>query len=195
MAAVYRGGRARPRQLDLLFRLMSLLALRVRHARAGLIPRITARSSGASSHITPLQYFLIAQKWWPLRDHDPGVRLSLHRGVQRPLGGPSGSSADRGDQLRPLVCVYCVSYAPALLLLGSPAGKTNRLPIFLVLVVEISDVLQYVFGKLFGKRRIAPAVSPNKTWEDSPAKSSRRRRSGRALVGDAVLTRCRGGDV
>ena len=27
------------------------------------------------------------------------------------------------------------------------------------------DVLQYVFGKLFGKHPIAPVVSPNKTWE------------------------------
>ena len=28
-----------------------------------------------------------------------------------------------------------------------------------------SDVLQYVFGKLFGRRKIAPVISPNKTWE------------------------------
>jgi predicted CDP-diglyceride synthetase/phosphatidate cytidylyltransferase len=26
------------------------------------------------------------------------------------------------------------------------------------------DVLQYVFGKTLGKRRIVPLVSPNKTW-------------------------------
>jgi phosphatidate cytidylyltransferase len=66
-----------------------------------------------------------------------------------------------------MVCVYCVSYAPALLLLEIPGyGKSNtKLLIFLVLVVELSDILQYVFGKLFGRRPVAPAISPNKTWE------------------------------
>jgi phosphatidate cytidylyltransferase len=34
-----------------------------------------------------------------------------------------------------------------------------------VLIVEMSDVLQYVFGKTMGRRRIAPTVSPNKTVE------------------------------
>ena len=37
--------------------------------------------------------------------------------------------------------------------------------VFLVLVVQSSDVLQYVFGKLYGKRKIAPVLSPSKTWE------------------------------
>jgi phosphatidate cytidylyltransferase len=29
----------------------------------------------------------------------------------------------------------------------------------------MSDVLQYVWGKLLGRRKIAPHLSPNKTWE------------------------------
>ena len=32
-------------------------------------------------------------------------------------------------------------------------------------VVQISDVLQYVWGKLVGRRRIAPELSPGKTVE------------------------------
>jgi phosphatidate cytidylyltransferase len=36
---------------------------------------------------------------------------------------------------------------------------------FLVFVVEMSDVLQYLWGKTVGRRPILPAVSPNKTWE------------------------------
>lgn len=37
--------------------------------------------------------------------------------------------------------------------------------LFLVFLTEINDVLQFTFGKLFGKRKIIPSVSPNKTWE------------------------------
>jgi phosphatidate cytidylyltransferase len=44
-------------------------------------------------------------------------------------------------------------------------GEGAKLLLFLVIVVQASDVLQYVYGKLFGRRKIAPAVSPNKTWE------------------------------
>ena len=36
---------------------------------------------------------------------------------------------------------------------------------FLLAVTEANDVAQYVWGKLFGKRKIVPKVSPNKTWE------------------------------
>jgi len=44
-------------------------------------------------------------------------------------------------------------------------GKNLLLMIFLILVVQSSDVLQYVWGKLFGKRKIAPTLSPSKTVE------------------------------
>lgn len=37
--------------------------------------------------------------------------------------------------------------------------------LFLVFVTEINDVMQFIFGKLLGKHKIVPLVSPNKTWE------------------------------
>jgi len=65
------------------------------------------------------------------------------------------------------ICVYFVSHAPALLALEIPgwSGDNATLLFFLVLVVQLSDVLQYVWGKLCGRHRIAPHLSPNKTWE------------------------------
>ena len=36
--------------------------------------------------------------------------------------------------------------------------------LFLILLTECNDVFQYVWGRSLGKRRIVPAVSPNKTW-------------------------------
>ena len=66
-----------------------------------------------------------------------------------------------------IICVYFVSYVPALRMLHIPAyeNQNAKLMFFLVLVVQLSDVLQYVWGTLIGKRRIAPSISPNKTWE------------------------------
>lgn len=37
--------------------------------------------------------------------------------------------------------------------------------LFLVFLTEINDVSQFAWGKLFGKHKILPKVSPNKTWE------------------------------
>jgi len=66
-----------------------------------------------------------------------------------------------------MICVYCVSYAPAVFFLSIPGyeGQNGKLLFYFVLIVQISDVLQYVWGKTLGKHKIAPNVSPNKTWE------------------------------
>lgn len=49
------------------------------------------------------------------------------------------------------------------LLLSLPGGR--GLLFFLVFITEMNDVFQFVWGKLFGKHKILPKVSPNKTWE------------------------------
>jgi phosphatidate cytidylyltransferase len=66
-----------------------------------------------------------------------------------------------------MVCVYCLSYAPALLSLSirNYEGQNPRLLFFFVLVVQLGDVLQYAWGKLLGEHLIAPAISPSRTWE------------------------------
>jgi len=64
-----------------------------------------------------------------------------------------------------MVTVYCLSHAPALLMLPLPQARNALLLFYLLLVVQMSDVMQYVFGKLFGKTKIAPLVSPSKTVE------------------------------
>lgn len=37
--------------------------------------------------------------------------------------------------------------------------------LYLFLITACNDVFQFTWGKLFGKRKIIPAISPNKTWE------------------------------
>ena len=81
-------------------------------------------------------------------------------------GGAAGISQAyaRRIALGLLICVYLVSHVPALFTLA-PAAQANPayLVAFLVVVVQASDVLQYLWGKLAGRRKIAPRISPSKT--------------------------------
>jgi phosphatidate cytidylyltransferase len=66
-----------------------------------------------------------------------------------------------------LLCVYCLSYAPALVLIEIPEyqGRSAMLVAFLLIVAQSSDVLQYIWGRLAGRHKIAPTLSPSKTVE------------------------------
>ena len=66
-----------------------------------------------------------------------------------------------------MISVFCISHVPALVTLEIPgyAGRNLLLVAFLVIVVQGSDVLQYVWGKLCGRHKVAPELSPSKTWE------------------------------
>lgn len=64
--------------------------------------------------------------------------------------------------------VFALSHAALFLALPEnprlPAGGAGLL-VFLLLVTEANDVFQYASGRLFGRRPVAPAVSPRKTLE------------------------------
>ncbi len=72
-----------------------------------------------------------------------------------------------------MIAVFCVSFVPALLTLDIPGyeGRNLLLIAYLVIVVQLSDVLQYVCGKLFGEHKIAPNLSPSKPWKGLSAGS------------------------
>jgi phosphatidate cytidylyltransferase len=119
--------------------------------------------------ITPLQYGLVGLRWYGLFSIMIPIYAFLLIPTRSAIAGDHEHFLERTAKIQwgLMVCVYCVSHAPALLSLRIPGyeGQNAKLLFFLVLVVQISDVLQYVWGKLLGKRRIAPGISPNKTWE------------------------------
>ncbi len=119
--------------------------------------------------VTPLQYFLIGIDWYGLVAIMIPVFVFVFIPTRIALTGDTAHFLERAAKIQfgLMICVYCLSYAPALLMLQIPGyeGEGAKLLLFLVIVVQASDVLQYVYGKLFGRRKIAPAVSPNKTWE------------------------------
>ena len=117
----------------------------------------------------PLQYYLIYIDWYGLYTVFIPVYCFLLLPIIAALRGDTTRFLERIAfvQWGLMICVFCVSHVPALLTLDIPgfAGRNLLLIAFLVLVVQGSDVLQYVFGKLFGRRKVAPDLSPSKTWE------------------------------
>jgi len=52
------------------------------------------------------------------------------------------------------------------LYLSTGESSPSLLPLLsLILVVKVSDTCQYFVGRMFGKRKLAPVISPGKTWE------------------------------
>ena len=119
--------------------------------------------------LIPLQYALIGYDWYGLFAILIPVYAFLVLPAIAALAGDPGDYLERTakTQWAIMVTVYCVSHTPALLLLHIPGyeGQDALLIFFLLLVTQLSDVLQYVFGKLLGRTRLAPNVSPSKTLE------------------------------
>lgn len=116
----------------------------------------------------PLQYWLLWIDWQAMLTILIPVYAFLALPVLAVLKGETDDFLQRSAKIQwgLMLTVFCVSHAPALLLLELPGGhRPIYLLFFLITVVQLSDVLQYVAGKLFGRRKIAPHVSPSKTWE------------------------------
>jgi phosphatidate cytidylyltransferase len=153
----------------LLFFLLSLGALRefVRLSPEGVFDQRTRLL--AFVFFTPFQYLLVWMDWYGMFALLVPVYAFLFIPTLNAVGGESRLFLERTAKLQwaLMVCVYCLSHAPAILTLHIPGyqGQNAKLLLFLVLVVQISDVLQYAWGKTTGKRPIAPNISPNKTVE------------------------------
>jgi phosphatidate cytidylyltransferase len=119
--------------------------------------------------ITPIHYYLLAIQWYGLFSVFIPVYAFLFIPLRSAVAGDCEHFLERIAKIQwgLMICVYCVSHAPALLTLKIPGyeQQNGKLLFFFVLVAQISDVLQYVWGKTLGKHKIAPLVSPNKTVE------------------------------
>ena len=156
----------------LLFALLSFMALR---------EFITLTPTRRGDHralfwiffvIAPLQYYLVGSGNYGMFAILIPVYAFLFVPARIALSGDSTCFLERTAKIQwgLMICVYCLSHAPALLTLplrgpNGPFAANTALLLFLMIVTQISDVLQYVFGKTLGRHKIAPTISPNKTWE------------------------------
>jgi len=119
--------------------------------------------------VLPLQYLLIYIDWYGLYSIFIPVYVFLLLPILEAIAGDTKRFLERTAKMQwgLMICVFCISHVPALLTLDIPGYDERNLLliVFLVVVVQSSDVLQYVWGKLLGKRKVAPEVSPSKTVE------------------------------
>jgi phosphatidate cytidylyltransferase len=119
--------------------------------------------------VLPLQYYLISIEWYGLYSILIPVYVFLLLPIVAALRGDTANFMRRIAEVQwgLMISVYCVSHVPALTTLPIPdfADRSLLLIAFLIIVVQSSDVLQYVWGKLLGRHQIAPSLSPSKTVE------------------------------
>lgn len=119
--------------------------------------------------IVPVQYYLIWIDWYGLYSIFIPVYCFLAMPAITAMRGDTSRFLERvsEQQWGVMLSVYCLSHVPALVTLPIPGneGRGLLLIAFLIATVQGSDVLQYIFGKLFGRHKVAPSISPSKTWE------------------------------
>lgn len=132
---------------------------------------------------TPLQYLLVGlgSKYFVFYTTMIPVYASLFIPSRIAISGDPKRFLERVAKIQAglLICVYALSHAPALLSLqlqtfnGEPwvidakgtLGSNAGLLFFFVLLVQLNDVFQYVWGQLLGKHVIAEQINSSKTWE------------------------------
>jgi len=120
----------------------------------------------------PVQYLWIALNppWYGMFIIFIPVYMLLSLPVRMVLSKETKGFVESASQIQwgLMIFVFGLSHLAFLLTLpitGNSAANGRTLVLFLVFVVEMSDVLQYIWGKTLGRHKIIPTVSPNKTWE------------------------------
>jgi phosphatidate cytidylyltransferase len=118
----------------------------------------------------PIQYYWIATGWYGMFIIFIPVFVFLSLPVRLVLSKETAGFVASASQIQwgLMAFVFGLSHLGYLLTVPNYGGtgvNGRTLLLFLVFVTEMSDVLQYVWGKTLGRRKIIPTVSPNKTWE------------------------------
>lgn len=118
--------------------------------------------------LLPVQYYFVLDQWYGMFSIFIPVYGFLLLPIIASMSGDTNHFLERTakTQWMAMICIFCLSHVPALLFLnldGFPSANNILLLIFMIGVVQASDVLQYVWGKLIGGAKIMPKLSPSKT--------------------------------
>lgn len=119
--------------------------------------------------VLPVQYVLVWQGWLVFAALFIPVAVFIALPIVCALQGDTSGYLARitSTQWAIMLCIYCLSYVPMLMSLDLPGYEQRHLLLvaFFLVIVQASDVFQFVWGKLVGRHKIAPALSPSKTVE------------------------------
>lgn len=116
----------------------------------------------------PIQYYWVNDAWYGMFIIFIPIYLFLILPTRMALTGETRGFIRSAGVIHwaTMLTVFSISHIPFLLVL--PEKNTNAGPIglvlFLIFITQLNDVAQYVWGKSFGRKKIIPKVSPNKTW-------------------------------
>ena len=118
--------------------------------------------------LLPMQYYFVLDQWYGMFSIFIPVYGFLLLPIIASMSGDTAHFLERTakTQWMAMICIFCLSHVPALLFLnldGFDASNNILLLIFMIAVVQASDVLQYTWGKLVGGAKIMPKLSPSKT--------------------------------
>lgn len=115
-----------------------------------------------------LQYFFIGIRWYEMFLIWIPVYLFLLLPFRQVLTQETDGFLDNTGKVQwgLMMFVFGLSHIAYLMTLPAhEAGDGKALVLYLVVLTELNDVFQYLWGKRFGRRKIVPAVSPGKTVE------------------------------
>lgn len=118
----------------------------------------------------PIQYYLAYIGWYGAYIIFIPVVMFLFLPLRLVLKGDTAGITKSMSILHwiLMLTVFGISHMAYLLSLPEIEGFASGgrgLLLFLVFLTEFNDVMQFTWGKIFGKHKIIPKVSPNKTWE------------------------------
>ncbi len=148
---------------------------------------------------TPLQFLMVWLGWYELYSILIPVYAFLFIPARIAMAGDYRRFLERSAKIQAglLICVYCLSHAPALLSVeetlppapqptveesteetveespesaeNGPQAENdwdpNALLLFFLIIVQLSDALQYAWSQIPSRHVIAPSINPSKTWE------------------------------
>lgn len=118
----------------------------------------------------PVQYWWVHCQWEPLFFIFIPVYMFLFIPFRLLLVGKTDNIVTSMAKIQwgLMAFVFCISHVAALFKFESTSfipGGGLTLIVFLVFLTEMNDIAQYMWGKMLGKHKITPTISPNKTWE------------------------------